>query len=73
MGVHKVFLHGDLKEEVYKKLSLGYHSLDPSKVCYLCKSLYRLEEAPHRWFAKFSTALKQLVTLRVIIIISYFL
>jgi len=42
MGVHNSFLHGDLDEEVYMTLSLGFKTTNFSKVCRLQKSLYGL-------------------------------
>jgi len=58
MDVHNVFLHGDLEEEVYMKLLLGFQVSIPSKVCKLKKSLYGLKQAPRCWYAKLSAALK---------------
>lgn len=57
MDVHDAFLHGDLDEEVYMKLPLGFRHSDPNKVCRLHKSLYGLKQAPRCWFAKLTTSL----------------
>ncbi|GAA0165773.1 hypothetical protein LIER_21089 [Lithospermum erythrorhizon] len=42
MDVHNAFLHGDLNEEVYKKVSHGFKGTRPNLVCRLKKSLYSL-------------------------------
>lgn len=59
MDVHNAFLHGDLHEEVYIKLPLGFSVGYKGKVCRLQKSLYGLRQAPRYWFAKLIAALKQ--------------
>ena len=48
MDVKNVFLNGELSEEVYMKLSLGYsHPTGfPHRVCRLRQTLYGLKQAP---------------------------
>jgi hypothetical protein len=51
MDVKNTFLHGYLNEEIYMEQLEGYVH-DPSLVCNLMKSLYRLKQAHQAWYAK---------------------
>jgi len=58
MDIHNAFLHGDLHDDIYMKLPLGFRPTKPNVVCKLKKSLYGLRQAPRQWFSKLASALR---------------
>ena len=44
--VKNVFLHGDLEEEIYVDISLGYIETYGKTVCKLQRTLYGLKQSP---------------------------
>ncbi|MCZ6919083.1 MAG: reverse transcriptase domain-containing protein, partial [Rickettsia endosymbiont of Ixodes persulcatus] len=54
------FLHGDLEEEVYMDIPLGYKKNSEFEVvCKLQRALYGLKQSPRAWFGRFSLAMKK--------------
>ena len=56
--IKNTFLNGDLEEEVYMDLPLGFDA-DHGKVCKMRKSLYGLKQSPRAWFGRFMKAVQQ--------------
>lgn len=65
LDVNDAFLNGDLFEEAYMDLPLGYRrkgelpGIQGKLVCKLYKSIYGFRQASSQWYYKFSTALIQ--------------
>lgn len=58
--VKNAFLHGDLKEEIYMDIPLGYTTSSKTNVvCKLQRALYGLKQSPRAWFGRFSLAMKK--------------
>ena len=56
--VKNAFLHGNLEDEVYMDIPLGFDdSKSARKVCKLKKFLYGLKQSPRAWFERFTHAM----------------
>ena len=59
--VKNAFLHGELQEEIFMKIPLGYSNIHitNNSVCKLKQSLYGLKQYSRAWFGKFSQVIRQ--------------
>jgi len=58
MDVKNAFLHGDLHEEVYMHIPLGFETNQTNgKVLRLHRSLYGLKQSPRAWFDRFKQSM----------------
>jgi uncharacterized protein (DUF2164 family) len=61
LDVKNIFLHGDLKEEVYMEIPSGFENEKlKGKVCRLKQSLYGLKQSSRAWFDRFFMVMKKL-------------
>ena len=60
LDMKNAFLNGDLQEEVFMSLPLGFEKkYGVGKVFKLKNSLYRLKQSPRAWFERFGKAAKR--------------
>ena len=65
LDIKKVFLHGDLTEEVYMEQPSGFITQgESSLVCKLRRSLYGLKQSPQAWFSRFSSTVQEFGMIR---------
>lgn len=56
-----VVLHGELEEEIYMHVPLGYEkNVSDNAVCGLKKALYGLKQSPRVWFGRFTKIMTSL-------------
>ena len=56
LDVKKIFLHGDLEEEIYMQHPEGFVEKRKEHLVFrLKKSLYGLKQAPRQWYRKFDS------------------
>ena len=61
MDVKTIFLHGEIKEEVYVEQPLGFDVEDwDTHVCRLKKAFYWLKQAPRAWYERIDSYLMKL-------------
>ncbi len=59
LDVVTAYLNGDLSEEIYMRLPIGYDEKE-RKIVKLTKSIYGLRQSPRCWNTKFVTAMKEM-------------
>jgi hypothetical protein len=65
MYVKKMFLHGDLEEEIYMKQPGGFVVRGKKELmCKVKRSLYGLKKSPRMWYQMFNTYILSLVFVR---------
>ena len=57
--VKNAFLHGDLDEEIYMNIPLGFEGNTGNKMCKLKKAFYGLKQSPRAWFGRFAKVMKE--------------
>ncbi|GJU03398.1 putative RNA-directed DNA polymerase [Tanacetum coccineum] len=57
LDVNNAFLHGDLEEEVYMRITQRFLTKDETRVCKLKRLIYDLKQASRNWYHKFTKSL----------------
>jgi len=58
IDVKTAFLYGTITEKIYMEQPDGFND-GTNRVCLLNKSLYGLRQAPHRWYSRFDSFMKE--------------